>query len=289
MLFPPILTNFIFSQRLTFLENRQLDYYQSNTYQKLFGIGYLNGTEIRYELNIVASKKEKAVLIETCRRLQDLYAEICAARFALITSCQVKYPEYLSADTDEQGHLWIQSQFVNTAILWYNATFDILLQVVWVYYGLYKQVKKEALTLNNIDDVLGRCKKKSVITFVSDEQIKKELDSFHSKSHSINMETQYKNQNISEWANTLKHRRMIEYEELDRKHSTCFITLSRLPEIVVKGQTASKENLQEEIKTLYNSNNTLKRIKMTDVINVLFEYHKDICQLSRLVFDKIEF
>ena len=61
---------------------------------------YLNGTEIRYELNIVVSKKEKAVLIETCRRLQDLYAEICAARFALITSCQVKYTEYLSADTD---------------------------------------------------------------------------------------------------------------------------------------------------------------------------------------------
>ena len=36
-------------------------------------------------------------------------------------------------------------------------------------------------------------------------------------------------------------------------------------------------------------NDTLKRIKMTDVINMLFEYHKDICQLSKLVFDKIEF
>ena len=251
---------------------------------------FLNGTEIRYELNIVASKKEKAVLIETCRRLQDLYAEICATRFALITSCQVKYPEYLSADTDEQGHLWIQSQFVNTAILWYNATFDILLQVVWVYYGLYKQVKKEVLTLNNIESVLSGCKKKRVIAFVPDEQIKKELDSFHSKGYLINMETQYKNQNVVEWANTLKHRRMIEYEELNkRKHSTCFITLSRFPEIVVKGQTPLIENPQEEIETLYNSNETLKIISMTDVINVLFEYHKDICQLSKLVFDKIEF
>ena len=57
----------------------------------------------------------------------------------------------------------------------------------------------------------------------------------------------------------------------------------------VKGQTPSKESPQEEIKTLYNSNKTLKIIKMTDVINVLFEYHKDICQLSKLVFDKIEF
>ena len=250
---------------------------------------YLNGTEIRYELNIVASKKEQAVLIETCRRLQDLYDEICAARFALITSCQVKYPEYLSADTDERGHLWIQSQFVNTAILWYNATFDMLLQVVWIYYRLYKQVK-EALTLNNIEDVLSRCKKKIVIELVPNEQIKEELKSFHAKSHLTNINTKYSNQNVVEWANTLKHRRMIEYEELNkRKHTDCFITLSRLPEIVVKRQTPPRGNLQEGIKTLYNSNETLKRIKMTDVISVLFEYHKDICRLSKSIFDKIEF
>ena len=66
---------------------------------------------------------------------------------------------------------------------------------------------------------------------------------------------------------------MIEYEELDRKHPACIITLSRLPKIDVKGQTPSKEAPQEEIKTLYNSNDTLKRIKITDVINVLFGKH----------------
>lgn len=40
-----LIDHFIFSQRLTFLENRQRDYYQANTYQKLFGIGYLKGTK----------------------------------------------------------------------------------------------------------------------------------------------------------------------------------------------------------------------------------------------------
>ena len=249
---------------------------------------YLNGTEILYKLNIIASKREKAILIETCRRLQDLYDEICAARFALITSCQVKYPEYLSASTDERGHLWIQSQFVNTAILWYNATYDILLQVVWIYYGLYKQVKRP-LVLSDIDKVLENCKKKIVIEMVPDGNVKRELESFHYKGHPSVVKDSYRNAHIVEWANTLKHRRMIEYEELDRKHPVCVITLSRLPKIVVKGQTSSKETPQEEVKTLYDSKDTVKRIKMTDVINVLFEYHKDICQLSRLVFDKIEF
>lgn len=38
-----LVDHFIFSQRLTFMKNRQQDYMEANTYQKLFGIGYLNG------------------------------------------------------------------------------------------------------------------------------------------------------------------------------------------------------------------------------------------------------
>ena len=38
-----LVDHFIFSQRLTFMENRRGDYQEANTYQKLFGIGYLNG------------------------------------------------------------------------------------------------------------------------------------------------------------------------------------------------------------------------------------------------------
>ena len=51
------------------------------------------------------SDKEKPILIETCRRLQDLYDEICAARFALITACQSKYPEYISSEDNGGGHV----------------------------------------------------------------------------------------------------------------------------------------------------------------------------------------
>lgn len=39
-----LIDHFIFSQRLTFLKNRQRDYVDASAYQKLFGIGYLNGT-----------------------------------------------------------------------------------------------------------------------------------------------------------------------------------------------------------------------------------------------------
>ena len=36
-----LIDHFIFSQRLTFLENRKKDYLNASTYEKLFGIGYL--------------------------------------------------------------------------------------------------------------------------------------------------------------------------------------------------------------------------------------------------------
>ena len=79
---------------------------QIPTFEKAFGIlelpEYLNGLECR-RLRLMKSDKEKPILIETCRRLQDLYDEICAARFALITACQSKYPEYISSEDNGAG------------------------------------------------------------------------------------------------------------------------------------------------------------------------------------------
>lgn len=40
-----LIDHFIFSQRLTFLKDRQQDYKSATTYQKLFGIGYLDGAK----------------------------------------------------------------------------------------------------------------------------------------------------------------------------------------------------------------------------------------------------
>lgn len=42
---PQLIDHFIFSQRLTFLNNRHEDYMKANDYQKLFGIGYSSGKE----------------------------------------------------------------------------------------------------------------------------------------------------------------------------------------------------------------------------------------------------
>ena len=163
---------------------------------------YLNGREFDNKWGFATSKKEKAVLIETCRRLQDLYDEIYAARFALMTSCQGRYPEYFSINADESSHLRIQSQFVNTAILWYNATFDILLQVIWVYYKLYEvNPPKKKITTGDLEDILGKCKKDKVVNTVPDDDIKSELNSFITKYHS----KKSNNKDVHEWAKLYNH------------------------------------------------------------------------------------
>lgn len=43
---PRLIDHFIFSQRLTFLDKKQALYEKANTYQKLFGIGYLKGKKV---------------------------------------------------------------------------------------------------------------------------------------------------------------------------------------------------------------------------------------------------
>ena len=88
---------------------------------------------------------------------------------------------------------------------------------------------------------------------------------------------------VSEWANTLKHRRMIKYEELSKqKYRACF------QQIITKKDESILDAMKRGADCTYNSSKTLNMYKINDVINKLFEYHKDICVLSKMIFDKIE-
>ena len=249
---------------------------QIPTFEKAFGIlelpEYLNGLECR-RLRLMKSDKEKPILIEPCRRLQDLYDEICAARFALITACQSKYPEYISSEDNGGGHLWIQSQFVNTAILWYDAAFDILLQSIWIYFKLYENLKRP-LTLNseNFDSILAKCKLENIDKSVIGEQLHNRL---------LEFSRNYK-PTVSFWANTLKHRRMIRYRELSNRKHVHFLTIP----------CRSGESMLDAVKrgavSEYDSIKALNIYDMGDVINVLIDYHKDLDGLANCMSDYIE-
>lgn len=234
---------------------------------------YLNGLERSHWISIMKSDREKRpILIETCRCLQNVYEEICAARFALINSCKLNYPEFIASDENRDSHLWIQSQFANNAILWYNATFDILLQVLWMYYKLYEHLKKPLKFSNqNMDLMLAKCKL---------DKFKESIIGKEQYALLVEFTIKYK-PTIAEWANTLKHRRMIEYKELQKgKYNRCYITSY--------SDTNTFNDIKEGNLVEYDSSETLIVYSLSEVINKLFEYHKDICKLARTVFDNIK-
>ena len=104
-------------------------------FEKLDLPEFLNGQE--HDCIKILQSDNPANSIEIARRFQDLYDEICSARFALINACRVNFPEYLSTDVNLKGHLWIRTQFLNNAIIWYNNSFDIFNKVLIFYYNLF--------------------------------------------------------------------------------------------------------------------------------------------------------
>ena len=87
---------------------------------------------------------------ETFSRFHNLYESIASARFNLYSAFNEKVVEDLT--NNEDNELWIQIQFISNAIQWYNNSFDVLLQSLWIYYGIYKNDCKTKKKLKMPDD-----------------------------------------------------------------------------------------------------------------------------------------
>ena len=230
---------------------------------------WLNGKEVSHDF-FCEDKGDKNTLMETCRCFQSFYDVICSARLNLACACRKEYPELLDKNNPLLSQVWMRSQFVNNSILWYNAAFDLALQPLWLYYKVYTKSKTNfELTTENLDRILENCRfdslKKNGTKEIGDKLILK-LDIINSKMK----------ENIRLWANILKHRKKIDYVELAKKDHP----------IAIGGKFAfgKDENGNKIIKLFegeYNSSKTIKYIYMTEVVNTLFSFHKDIISISK--------
>lgn len=247
------------------------------TFEEAFGKlhlpEFLNGHE--YNVIKIWQSKEFATDVEVARRMQDLYDEICSARFALINSCRNEYNEFLSFDTNYKGHLWIKSQFLNNAIIWYNNSFDILLQVLWFHYKMHNK----ELCNENYTQIIEDCK--NFYKFNSALENKpwyNHFDKFR-KKYLYNPSSE-KNRYLSvrDLANTIKHRRMLRYDQM-KTSNRCYLTIPK------------EQSLKEFIKfggsTLYDSSKTIEYLSMEKVSEILFSFHEDLVNLSKEIVDDI--
>ena len=234
---------------------------------------FLNGHE--HDAIKFMHSKDLATDVEVARRMQDLYDVICSARFALINSCKNEYNEFLSLDTNHKGHLWVKSQFLNNAITWYNSSFDLLRQVLWFHYKMHGM----HLCNENFNKILEGCKnfhkKQSIL---ENKSWYNHFDKFRNDYLYIPSNEKKIYMSVRELANTLKHRRMIRYDQM-KTSNICYNTTPKEQSIT--------EFLKSGGSTLYDSSKAIDYLSMEKVSETLFSFHEDLVNLAKEIVNDI--
>lgn len=80
----------------------------------------IGGLECRYI-------QSTPIWIETFRRMDNLYKELCIARLNLLMTAQGSYPELVLRDGEGKGDKMMQYSYINTSIIWYETSAKLLL------------------------------------------------------------------------------------------------------------------------------------------------------------------
>ncbi len=209
---------------------------------------------------------------ETLSRFHNLYDTIASARFNLLAAFNKKVVVDLTTEKDDE--LWIQIQFINNAIQWYNNSFDILLQSLWIYYGIYRKdckTKKElkilddsevALTTEALPIILCMCNYNNVKNWLSTNKspLSEGLDKLHNNLSVIH-----------KWANTFKHRGNISYFD------------NSVAELKVR-----VHSVDDESKVWYDSSHTKESITIDQCVQEFINYHKEIVEYSKKITEEFK-
>lgn len=227
----------------------------------------VNGNEVNgklyWEIFTKSSKNfnDLAIATETFRRMQDFHDTINSGRFFLAYAQRQQYPEIYSGTPPKWANNWITSQFVNSAIHAYSASFDIYLQIVWISFELFTHFPNNSpstITETSLDKILEAC---NINRVESQSQILGvDLCDKIKILHNSNTCKEVRN-----LCKQIKHRQSISYDELSTdKHP-----------IMIKSDN-------------YNSHNTLSTYSLEDVITKLKQFHKDLTELSNFTIPLVK-
>ncbi len=196
---------------------------------------------------------------EVKRCLYSLQQMLYQARFNLAVAQLKSYPDFIADGSSQESHLRISTWFLNNAIIKYQSAFDLLLQILWIGNGIYKQIKEYSdvgITTKNLKNILEDCR----WMIISNNKEFKE-QSYFSQLKSFK-EGQIYNK-INNTANTLKHRQFINYSELNYKESIAIFSPK-----------------YDQTETLYSTINK-ELISIDKMIDDLKEYHSEFIKLVK--------
>lgn len=194
-----------------------------------------------------------ATLTETYRRMQDMYETLNSGRFFLCNSQRNRFPEIYSGKPPAWADLWVRSKYLDSAIHYYSAAFDIYLQIIWISFELYKQYPKyspSVLSDMDLEPILEACNVNRIETqeTIIGKELCDKVKNFHKSENT---------KKVRNLCKQIKHRQTISYKELSKdKHP-----------IVIKSD-------------IYNSHKTLSEYNLDEVIQLLKTFHKDLCVLT---------
>lgn len=198
---------------------------------------------------------------EIIRRLGGLYDCIADARFNLAAAQLDEYTNFIAIDSDSDSILYISKIFVNNALVWYQAAFDLLIQISWLYFRIYEQfhignksTPKLSFSSANLPLIYQKC------TWQRIRENKDSLpqDYWGELSSFANSDTYHK---VNDLANALKHRQRINYSEVSVSEQVIVLTPN------------------------YNSSDSSIHEDLNNVISILKKYHSDLYHILCKLID----
>jgi len=199
----------------------------------------------------------------------DLYKQITSAKFALIMGHKkIHDRNFVNWESGATGQYWLRFQYIKNSIIWYNSSFDILLQTLWFGFSLYKRIKINKKRINEIDssetykDLLTAC------TYSKVKKVLKQInnpDSTDLLNEIDNYSKCNEREKINAWSNKLKH------------HGDFIISELYSPSF---GMKTGKYN------SIY-SNPEINEIEK--LIEILKKHHLKLLKLTKFIFDFFNF
>lgn len=165
-----------------------------------------NGKINKLEFIQYCTQNDACVGAETCKRFQDVYNTIAGARLSVALAQIKEFPEFIQPN--EWGYNWMRSRYVTDAILLYEASFDLILQIPWIFFQVYKTSNKDFDIRKDVANILENCRLGKFKNATSNSKLPYELYKLLANFY------EKENITISKLANTIKHRQCISFKEL---------------------------------------------------------------------------
>ena len=204
---------------------------------------------------------------ESKRLLRWLLHSIKSARYNLfeaLFSDKFFIDESIANDKE-----WYIGNSLYNSIMWYNTTFDIVLQFIWVHYRFFEKINSaQSFNFENTQaqDIFKKCRYESIEKLYS----RTTFTLFNELKGLNNYIT-----DIREWTNNIKHRGAFRITDIPISEGFNLKTVKELN---------PKDPEKEQI--VYDSDNSIIEKTAQEIATLLMEYHKKLYTFIDTLFQE---